>query len=359
MIKLNEIFVGKENNLTFIRTVAAISVIYGHSFAVVKDSGMDIISHLTKGYAFSGGVAVDLFFIISGFLVTNSILNTGILKYFIARFLRIFPALWIMLLLTVFVMGSIISELPLLEYLSSQETWQYFRNIFFLYDGAFFLPGVFSENHNQAINGSVWSIFVEVRLYILVAILYLIGILRKKFLFNILFIISIVLIWFHQISIPYIGTNSTSLHVSFLFFLGVFIYLNKEDIVVSPILLLIALLYASTTIGTSQFGIAYIFILITFFITVSFFSHFSKFDKFGDPSYGIYLYGWPIQNLMVYIFPEFNVYEIAIVSILICIGLGYISWHLIEKFFISKRNILYMYADKTLTFYKKGINYDK
>lgn len=111
-------------------------------------------------------------------------------------------------------------------------------------------------------------------------------------------------------------------------------------------ILFVALLYASTTIGTDKFGIAYIFVLSTFFVTVSFFNHFSKFDKFGDPSYGIYLYGWPIQNLMVYMFPKFNVYEIAIISIFICIVLGYLSWHYVEKKFINKRNIVYNYIKK-------------
>ncbi len=346
MIKLNEIFIGKENNLTFIRTLAAVAVIYGHSFAVVKDSGMDIVSHITKGYAFSGGVAVDLFFIISGFLVTHSILNGGVIKYLIARFLRIFPALWIMLVLTVLVMGTIVSKLPIFDYLTSADTWLYFRNIFFLWDGAYFLPQVFVGNHDQAINGSIWSIFYEVRLYILLAILYLLGILNKKSLFNTLFIIVIIFCWFYQIKIPYIGDNNTSLHVSFLFFIGAFIYLNKEDIIVSPVILFVALLYASTTIGTDKFGIAYIFVLSTFFVTVSFFNHFSKFDKFGDPSYGIYLYGWPIQNLMVYMFPKFNVYEIAIISIFICIVLGYLSWHYIEKRFINKRSIIFMYIKR-------------
>lgn len=342
MIKLNEIFIGKENNLTFIRTLAAIAVIYGHSF----NSGMDIVSHITKGFAFSGGVAVDLFFIISGFLVTHSILTSGILKYYIARFLRIFPALWIMLIITVFIMGSIVSELPFLEYLSSKDTWIYFRNIFFLWDGAYFLPQVFLGNHDQAINGSIWSIFIEVRLYILLSIIYILGILNRKIVFNFLFFITIIFCWFYQIKIPYIGDNSTTLHVSLLFFIGVFIYLNKEDIVVSPVILFIALLYASTTIGTDKFGVAYIFLLSSFFILISFFNQFSKFDKFGDPSYGIYLYGWPIQNLMVYIFPKFNVYEIAIISIFICIVLGYLSWHYIEKRFINKRSIIYNYIKR-------------
>lgn len=346
MIKLNEIFISKENNLTFIKTLAAIAVIYGHSFAVVENSGMDIVSNITKGYAFSGGIAVDLFFIISGFLVTHSILSSGILKYYIARFLRIFPALWIMLIVTVFIMGGIVSKLPYTEYLFSKETWVYFRNIFFLWDGAYFLPQVFVGNHDQAINGSIWSVFTEVRLYILLSIIYLLGILKKKSLFNFLFFMTITLCWFYQINIPYIGDNGTTLHVSLFFFVGVFIYLNKEDIVISPIVLFIALLYASTTVGTDKFGIAYIFLISTFFVVVSFFNQFSKFDKFGDPSYGIYLYGWPIQNLMVYMFPKFNVYEIAIISIFICLILGYLSWHLIEKRFINKRGVIYNYIKR-------------
>lgn len=348
MKTLDDIFVGKDNNLTFIRTLAAVAVIYGHSFAVTKDSGSDIVTKVTNGYAFSGGVAVDLFFLISGFLVTFSILKSGVLKYFISRFLRIFPALWIMLFITVFIMGSFVTNMSFFEYIKSSETWKYFSNIFFLYDGAFFLPGVFSENHDQAVNGSIWSIFIEVRLYIILSVVYMIGILNRKTVFNILFFIAIIAGWL-EFEFPYFSSNHTNLHVSFLFFVGVFLYLNREDIPISPVVFLLALFIAGITLGTDKFGIGYTLLLSTFFVTVSFFSQFSFFDKYGDPSYGIYLYGWPVENFMVYMYPELNVYENAAISIIVATIIGYISWHVIEKRFLNQKTSLFNFFQSKIS----------
>jgi len=194
MRTLADVFVGKSNNLTFIRLMAALSVIYGHTTAIVPGATPDWVV-VTTGYAFIGGVAVDLFFLVSGFLVTASILNSGVKNYVVSRVLRIYPALWVNLIIVTFVLGGIVTTLPLSEYLVNREVWTYFKGLAFTYQGGFFLPGVFAQNADKAVNGSIWSVIIEVWLYIVVLGLYLFGVMRSRALFNTLFFVAIVAIW--------------------------------------------------------------------------------------------------------------------------------------------------------------------
>lgn len=343
MLTLSNVFKGRENNLTMIRLLAAFSVIYGHSYAVVKDAGVDCVSKATKGFAFSGGVAVDLFFIISGFLVTASIINGGLKKYAISRILRIYPALWINLILIVFIAGPIVTNMPVFDYLKHRETWKYFLNLFFTYDVSFFLPGVFESNHNTAANGSIWSVIIEVRMYIVVAAAYIAGLLKSRSVYNSVFFSVLVFGWANpEILKPYFSSD-TDIHVCMLFYIGSFLYVNRDDVPVTPFLFLAALLIAGMTVGTDRFAFAYAFLLSVFFITTCFFSQFSWLDRFGDCSYGVYLYGWPVQQLWMHFFPGMTSIQNAFFSIISAFALSALSWHYIEKPALSFKDRLNTY----------------
>lgn len=330
MKTLSDLFVGKTNNLTFIRLIAALAVIYGHTSAIVAGSTADWVAR-TTGYAFLGGVAVDLFFLISGFLITASILNVGIKNYIISRALRIYPALWVNLILVVFVLGSILTSLSLTDYLTHKEVWTYFKGLAFTYQGGFFLPGVFTQNHNQAVNGSIWSVLIEVWLYIVVLIFYILGIMRNRAIFNTVFFVLIVLVWNDNSLMPAIFENKTTLHVCLLFYIGSFLYINRFEIPTSPYFLLISLFLAGITLGTEKFVYGYILLLVTFFCTVSFLRHFSWMDNLGDYSYGVYLYGWPAQQLVAHTFPHFSGAQNCLMASAIALLCAIASWHLVEK----------------------------
>ena len=330
MRTLSDLFVGKNNNLTFIRLVAALSVIYGHTSAIVAGAPADWVS-VTTGYAFMGGVAVDMFFIISGFLVTASILNGGVKNYVISRVLRIYPALWVNLILVTFVLGSFVTTLTVSEYLSNAEVWNYFKGLAFTYKGGFFLPGVFTQNHDQAVNGSIWSVLIEVWLYIVVLLFYVFRIMRNRALYNTMFFVLIVVIWNDKSMLPVALSGATTLHVCLMFYIGSFLYINRDSVPVSPYFMLIALFLAAITLGTEKFVYGYILLLVTFFCTVSFLKQFAWMDKWGDYSYGIYLYGWPAQQLTAWAFPHFSGTQNCLMASTIALVCGIASWHLIEK----------------------------
>lgn len=339
MKNLSDVFVGKYNNLTLIRLLASLAVIYGHAYAIVPGFGGDWVAR-TTGYAFAGGVAVDLFFLISGFLVTASILKTGVRHYVISRILRIYPALWVNLFLVTFILGPIVTTLPLSTYLWHNDVWSYFFRLAGTYKGSFFLPGVFEGNADHAVNGSIWSVLIEVWLYVVLVGLYVFGILRIRSLFNVIFFVLLVVIWQDDSIVPSLISGATNLHVCMMFFIGSFLYINREMVPVSPYYLLWALFFAGTTIGTDRFPFAYVLIIVTFFCAASFSSQFAWIDRYGDYSFGVYLYGWPCQQVIALLYPKLSPISNAIISMSLTLLMAILSWHLIEKKSLQLKSLL-------------------
>lgn len=336
---LGDVADGRENNFTFVRLICASLVIYGHSYAVTKTGGGDLVAQLT-GYAFAGGVAVDIFFLISGFLVTASLTKGGLLHYAVSRGLRIYPALFVNMVIAVFVLGAAATTLPILNYLRSNEVWAYFLGLSSTLHGAFFLPGVFADHKNTAVNGSIWSVLIEVRLYVILAVIYAFGLLKSPARFNALFFLMTMMFWMNPDWLPEFARGSTNSHVCFLFFVGVFLYINRFEVPISVYALLIALLLCGMTLGTPKFSFAYMLFLIAGFLSICFGNHFAWFDRFGDFSYGVYLYGWPVQQFVLLINPDVSALVNTFFSVLICLILGFLSWHLVESPFLRRKNSL-------------------
>jgi len=111
----------RRNSLDLIRLISASLVIIGHSYAIVG-SGTDPMARW-NGSVYTGLFALHVFFFISGLLVTNSFLHKpDIVRWLFSRVLRIFPALCVCLILTVFVVGSLTTTLPRAQYLTDRET---------------------------------------------------------------------------------------------------------------------------------------------------------------------------------------------------------------------------------------------
>jgi peptidoglycan/LPS O-acetylase OafA/YrhL len=184
----------KQNNFNIIRLVAALSVIYGHADAVTGRGPADIFLQYV-GFKFIGGVAVDVFFVVSGFLVAASALSgNGILYYLKSRLLRIYPALFVCVGLTVLLLGPALTVSA--DYWRAPETWRFLWVNASAYGTEYFLPGVFQGMHDKAVNGSLWSLAVEVKMYWIVLALYVLGILKSRSLFNGLFFCSLVVGYF-------------------------------------------------------------------------------------------------------------------------------------------------------------------
>ena len=329
MVTLKELSTGRVNSITFLRLIAALAVIYSHSYAIVLSGGQDWVTQIT-GYAHAGGVAVDFFFLLSGFLVTASIRKRGVLSYLVSRVLRLFPALWAFLLIMVFFIGPIMSKLPIGEYYFHAQTWNYFLHLGGGLSTEWFLPGVFEDNRSKGVNGSIWSVILEIRMYLYLALFYILGVFRSRLIFNSVFGLLVVMVWSGSLAMPGIS-GETDIHVALLFAIGCFLNINKDLIEVSPLLILVAFAVAGATHGTEQFQYGYILVLVLIFCVTAFLKHASWMDRFGDYSYGVYLWGWPVQQVMASYFPQASAHANALMSMVIAFVLAFASWHLIEK----------------------------
>src|SRR5215218_6951787 len=139
------------------RLTAALMVFHSHAFALTGHR-----EPLLPGYLTFGGVAVSVFFAMSGYLVTTSALKRSTGSYVIARAIRIWPGLAVCCAVSI-VLGALITSLPTSDYLSRSDTFSYMRNTFvFFTEMQSELPGVFEGRPHPAVNGSLWTLRYEV-----------------------------------------------------------------------------------------------------------------------------------------------------------------------------------------------------
>ncbi len=171
---LSDFTQGRDNNLNLVRFVLSVAVIYSHSFplSLGKQSG----DFLSKWCGVSlGDVAVNAFFVISGFLVAASMERSkSVRDYAIARIARIYPGLWIALLFCAIPIGLSQCKMETWDYLLSKETRNFVIKNGLLIPGKmqFTLPSVFNElPYESIVNGSLWTLPYEVCLYVAIACL--------------------------------------------------------------------------------------------------------------------------------------------------------------------------------------------
>ena len=116
----------KSNNFDLLRLLAAILVLFSHSYPLAGDNSAEWLAAISHGFISFGDLAVACFFIISGYLITGSMINRGkMIDYFIARVLRIFPGLIISVLICTLIIGTLVTILPLNSYLSDPQVYSY------------------------------------------------------------------------------------------------------------------------------------------------------------------------------------------------------------------------------------------
>lgn len=163
----------RQKNSNILRLIAASAVIFSHA----ADIGTGEHDVIYQWIGISGGsIAVCAFFSISGMLIYRSIIHSGSLRiYVIARSLRIFPGLWVMLLLTTLLLGPLVTELPAPDYFGHPQTPEYFYGNAVLYLPQYLLPEVFEGNPVAAVNAPLWTLRFEFTCYILTLVMFLVG----------------------------------------------------------------------------------------------------------------------------------------------------------------------------------------
>jgi peptidoglycan/LPS O-acetylase OafA/YrhL len=311
----------RSNNFTLIRLILASLVLFGHSFPLTKNPP-DPITQFTGVWI--GDVAVNSFFALSGFLVAGSFVQNGALRYVFLRAIRIYPALFVCIILSVLV-GSTITTLPISEYFRSPITWAYIK-LNLTFTSAWYLPGVFESNPYDAnVNGSIWTLPAEVRSYVIVLFAGVLGVLDNRMRINVAAFGALLMI--QGSTFPLIEP----LYVRpFAFFvLGVIFWANRDIVRLSPFIAILA--FFAIVISQKYFPAEKLFavclVYLLFFIVYAI-KHIDL-DRFGDISYGVYIYAWPVQQ---YLWRDGQTgYDNFILAAPVTFALAIGSWFLIEK----------------------------
>ncbi|WP_159017966.1 acyltransferase family protein [Algibacter sp. L3A6] len=328
----------KDNNFDFLRFLFAVFVVLSHAYPL---SGIDEkeqwIYKMTNGQIVLAQIGLSVFFVISGFFIFQSMERSkSLLQYYKKRMLRLFPALLVLLLITVVVVpfvytgvGSVFSNSTYLSYLPNNISLFGFQGV---------IDGVFDTNHYKAINGSLWTIRYEFTLYIVISFLFFIRTKQKL----LVVLLALVFILFSVLYLFFMGRFSGSsilgmqgyhiLNLGNFFIAGSLLaslkfekYKSKSLLFVL-ILILILSLYFDFYDGIKHL-IFSMFIIILGYTPIK---GIKDFGKIGDLSYGIYIYSFFIQQLLMWFF-KLNTINLAVYSLLISVVLAYLSWHLVEK----------------------------
>jgi len=319
----------RKNNFDFIRFIAASAVIFSHSYPLTFGSNeKEPLSILSNGVCNIGDTAVGIFFIISGFLVTQSFERSRSLKhYFLARSLRIFPALIAVVLLLTFIAGPILTHISIRQYFSSPVTWQYLeRMVIFTNEDNVALPGVFENTpYARIVDGSLWTLSYELVCYLLLPAIVL---LVKRNWFPALSLLTLAVL----LSVPFLYlVLFMKLGSCFLF--GSLYYVFRKNIPMDGRLALAAFAMVLLSLRTGLFF--YVFGLAGGYLILflAFIPHTSRlrFSKYGDFSYGIYIWAFPVQQVIAEQYASKGNFFNAAISFPVALLFGILSWHFIEK----------------------------
>ena len=334
----------RRNSFAFLRFTFAVLVVLSHSYSL-GGFGKDSLYSFSNGQSSLGSVAVDSFFVISGVLITYSYLNTtSIWRYLWHRILRILPGYWVCLLVTALMFGAII-------HYYQYGTFNYFRSFpnnpltyikanLWLLIGQRSIGDLLGANpYPNDFNGSLWVLWYLFLCYLVLAAFGLLGLLKKH---NAILVGVVLCLWVANIFEQYvINTGLMPLlkygsvkapNLLIYFVAGSVFLLEKKRIPLHYSLVLAAagLVLLSWRYGfynvVSPVVVPYIVIWLAVKLP------FKGLDKWGDYSYGIYVYAFPIQQMLC-VFGLHNYGKSAYfsVSLVLAMVIAVGSWWLIEK----------------------------
>jgi peptidoglycan/LPS O-acetylase OafA/YrhL len=331
-----------------LRLVLSISIVCFHSVVVTQGSIVESEfwqSPLGK----LAGTLLPAFFALSGFLVMASAERVKSLKTFLAlRALRIAPALATEITLSALILGAVFTTLPAADYFVNPTFFAYFGSLIGRVRTN--LPGVFDDNPlPNVVNTSLWTIRPELGCYVYIALLSCIGALRSRFLvtsIGIALLAANVLIDTTAIE-DEIRTVIPPRLLLLSFVLGNLAFVWRHRIPYSAGLFIAAFAGGAIMIQMPA-GASFGALLLTYCTVAIGLTPLPRIPVLsrGDYSYGIYLYGFPIQATISHLWPEARHPFLNIVLALPPIVLIAIaSWHLVEKPAMAWRKPL-MAADR-------------
>lgn len=326
-----------------LRLVAASAVVLHHAGSISHDIVHDdVIFRFSGGYTHIGLLAVSVFFALSGFLVAPGLLKSGdVIEYLSRRFMRIMPLLTAVVMLTIVLVGPILTNHQVGEYFEDPETWNYLRNVSTLLSPS--LPGVSTYDGGSSVNSPLWSLHFEWLCYIILALATLLGAIQHRWFFLALYILAafVLVVGFGPVAADTdAGRGFRLLYLFGYFGAGVAICLLRDVLRWSKTLMAIALLALTLSLWL---GLGYIFApILVSYIVVGF--GLLKFPwrrvlERSDLSYGVYLTHSLMLSLLAKFF-EFSSWLFFFAVGLACsLAIAWISWNLIERPALNRKSL--------------------
>jgi peptidoglycan/LPS O-acetylase OafA/YrhL len=335
-LSLAAVSTGRDNNLNFLRFTAATAVVYAHSFGIVGRTSSEIFYSIF-GIGL-GDIGVEVFFVVSGFLVTKSFCSKDFSHFVWARIMRIYPALWVSGLLFVAVVGLFFSPLP------ARGFWLRHDTLLYLIKNATMLPGVgaemrlpfaFDTSHTE-FNTSLWTLPLELQMYILLSLLGMAGALRYPIIivgvacFGGIGFFGDLFGWFHLIDID-------RARFIFMFFCGASFFLFRERVLMSWILAAtcIVALIAVACLTSNHLLHRLVLVTVLPFLALWFGfvpgGYIRRYNKLGDYSYGVYILACPVQFYLESRYSDLSAWALFALSMIVVVPLAIISWRYVES----------------------------
>jgi peptidoglycan/LPS O-acetylase OafA/YrhL len=342
----------RDNNFNLLRMVAATAVLVSHAYPLAL--GANATEPLTYFLGMTlGTLAVCSFFAISGYFILQSFdRKRDLTEFTAARILRIYPGLFAALFLTVFVLGPIFTEVSVGAYFSHPETLLYIPRNLSLIALQYELPGVFGANpYAGAINGSLWTLVYEVACYAMVAGVGLCGIASNTSRFAV-FLIAYCGIY---LILSVLELHSSRLDVaqqlSLPFVIGMSLFYFREYLRLRLDLLIAVIGVTFFSYGLPWFSQVFMFAWCYVLLYIGFAKvrPLLVYNRLGDYSYGMYIYAFPVQQVVVVISKGCTPLELMTWAFVPTLGLAVLSWHLIEKRSTAQRAAVTLFLKRART----------
>lgn len=321
------------NAFTGLRVLLALAVVVSHAFSVATGNALDEPLARLTGFTL-GEHAVNGFFAVSGFLVTMSLDRRGARAYVLARTLRILPGLVAATLLVSLVLGPAMSRLAVAEYVRDPGLWRFIQGTLTTFKSNAALPGLFEGNPTPSPIGTVWTLKYEVLCYLGVLAAGALGLLARPWSAALAaagFALALTAADAWHADLP--KGLETALRLPLIFSIGAALYLLRERARLSaPVLLGLAvgcaLLQGTPLYRTLLFSTE---ALCAVALGLSPLLSQRLFDPPADLSYGVYLYGWPIQQSLHALWPAASAWQLLPPALALTLLAAAASWYGVER----------------------------
>lgn len=362
-------FDSRGNSIGLLRHVLAITVLVAHSWQVAFNAENPTV-RFWQGQTQLGSMGVFGFFVLSGFLIAGSGMKLSLGRFAWHRFLRIYPGLWVCLAVCAFLIAPAVAFAQgrglSTFWLTSDGPAQYVTRNFFASMEQGTIAGLFADTpygngHPTTFNAPLWSLRYEVLCYIGVGVLAAVGILRRA-----RFVVPLLLaaVWgaliLHSVEgpslarpvafaglagpVPLLGLFSIHEMVilAFLFLAGTTLQVYKHRIPIHGGLAIVAagvLVYSLWFGGFLAFGMAaYAYLLL--YIAVALPKSLAVIGRRWDYSYGIYIYGYPVQLVLAVVgLQRFGLAVYTAAALILTMAFAVASWHLVEERAMKLKNV--------------------